>query len=241
MEVTAALPLPNDSISFPPASRALQRLLRLKPVFAIHGARSEWRPALEAYVGQQFERAYGAKISEFLPDLISMQCNDHFSAVAGIRAARDGRLFVEQYIDDPIEQRLSRVTGTPVRRSAVVEIGNLSATHRGATLLFFVLQAAVLHAAGYEWAVFCATGQVGKITSKLNIAMHELAAADPARLGPAADSWGRYYDTRPTVIAADVQATYDSLIRSPLPAAAIAFFGETITELARSLKARSGQ
>ena len=69
MDATATLPLAAEGIGFPSATKALSRLLRLKPTFSHHGIHSPQRPALEAYIGQQFERAHDATVTEFLPEL----------------------------------------------------------------------------------------------------------------------------------------------------------------------------
>jgi hypothetical protein len=223
------------------ATKALARLLRLLPEFSVHDTRSPQRVELETYVGQQFERAYAAQINAFLPQLISMRCQDRISAVAGVRHAADGELFAEQYIDDPIEKVTSRLSPVDVERGDIVEIGNLSGTHRGATLLFFVILSASLHQAGVKWTVFAATKQVEKTTRKLGFVSANLGAARADRLNADASQWGRYYDTQPTVVATDVAATVAKLRRSPLPAAVLAYFDTTICELGQAIRAQTSQ
>ena len=225
----------------PTARNALNRLLWPKPFFALHNVYSPQRPALEAYIAQQFDRAYGATVTEFLPELFAMQCQGRFSAAAGIRPAHHGDLFAEKYLDAPVEQVLGEFSPTIVSRADIVEIGNLVSTHRGACQLFFTLHATMLHEAGFKWIVFAATDQVEKIINKLNFVTSNLGAADPARLGKDATRWGRYYDTNPTLLAADVPATVAKLRQSPLTAAVITFFSDTISELAQSIGSRDLQ
>jgi len=241
MDTSIAFPQPTVARRMPAARKALHRLLRLKPSFALHRSYSPQRPELEAYIQQQFEQAYDARITEFLPTLSSMQCQGRISAVAGIRTAHGHDLFVERYLDEPVEQVLGRLTSTRITRPDVIEIGNLSATHRGATLLFFTLQVTMLHEAGFKWAVFAAPDQVTRIAGRLDFVTLDLGPADPARLGAEAAHWGRYYDTRPAVHAVDIAATVARLRQSPLPAAVIAFFSDTISELARSKRIRPRQ
>jgi hypothetical protein len=241
MQAIQALRLQNPQSGLHTARNALNRLLRPKPVFALHNVHSPQRRALEAYIGQQFECAYGATITEYLPQLFSMQCQGRFSAVAGIRTALDGDLFVEKYLDEPVEQLLSQLSPTIISRSNIVEIGNLVSTHRGACQLFFTLHATVLYEAGFTWGVFAATDQVERIIRKLNFATFDLGGADPARLGQDAAQWGHYYDTSPTVRAVDLAATVARFRRSPLSAAVITFFSDTIAELARSIRIRAFQ
>ena len=241
MQATSALRLHTAQPRLPAARNALNRLLQPKPFFALHNRCSPRRREVEAYIVEQFDCAYGAKITEFLPELFAMQCQGRFSAVAGVRPALDGGLFVEKYLDEPVEQILNPLSPTLVSRSDIVEIGNLVSTHRGACQLFFTLHAAMLYEAGFKWAVFAATDQVEKIVNKLNFVTFSLGAADPACLGEDAARWGRYYDRRPTVLAADVAATVARLRQSPLSAAAITFFGDTIAELARLMRIRAFQ
>ena len=241
MQATPALRLHTGQPRLPSAKNALNRLLRPKPFFALHNIHSPQRRALETYVAQQFDCAYGATITEFLPELVSMQCQGRFSAVAGIRPALDGDLFIEQYLDEPVERELSRLLQTVVSRSDIVEIGNLVSTHRGACQLFFTLHATVLHEAGFKWATFAATDQVQKIVDKLNFVTVDLGVADPACLGEDVTRWGQYYDTSPTVRAADLAATVARFRQSPLTAAVITLFSDTIAELARSIKIRPFQ
>jgi hypothetical protein len=236
MEATTTLSLQPAGLEIPAAKKALNRLLRLKPAFSFNNPYSPQRPALETYIGQQFASTYDAKITEFLPILSSMECHGNISAVAGIRPARETDLFIEQYLDAPIEVILSQLNQTSIDRSSIVEIGNLSATHRGATLLFFVVQIAMLHEAGIKWDVFAATNQVETIMSKLNFVSLELGPADPARLGDDAKNWGSYYDTQPTILATDITATMENLRQSPLTAAVLMLFKDTITQLAQSLR-----
>jgi hypothetical protein len=241
MQATSALRLQTAQPRLPAARNALNRLLRPRPSFVLHNPDSPQRREVEMYIAEQFDRAYGAKITEFLPELFTMQCQGRFSAVAGIRPAPDVDLFVEQYLDEPVEQILSQISPSLISRADIVEIGNLVSTHRGACQLFFTLHAAILHEAGIKWAVFTATDQVAKIINKLNFVTFNLGAADPAHLGEDAARWGRYYDRRPTVLAADVSATVARLRRSPLSGTAIMFFADMIAELARLMRIRAFQ
>lgn len=235
MEASLAVSLQNDGLRLPAVGTALNRLLTPKPIFSLHDVDSPQRAELEAYITRQFGCAYGATITEYLPQLFSMRCQGRVSAVAGIRVAAKGELFVERYLDDPVEQVLNRFSQTFVVRQNVVEIGNLVATHRGVSQLFLILHATVLYEAGIKWAVFSATDGVAAIIDKLNFVTVNLGLADPECLGEDADQWGRYYDTRPTVLAADIVATVAGFRQSPLPAAVIRIFGGTITELAQSV------
>jgi hypothetical protein len=86
------------------------------------------------------------------------------AARLGMRpAASAPELFLEQYLDRPVEQEIAARANCPVGRDGIVEICNLAADQRGASRHLFVLLTAVLAAASYRWIVFTATPQVEKL------------------------------------------------------------------------------
>ena len=80
----------------------------------------------EAFVADKFQAAWQSRVTSFMPWLLSMHCLGSCSAVAGIRKAAWERLFLERYLDESIEAGLREATGTAIKRSAIVEIGNLA-------------------------------------------------------------------------------------------------------------------
>jgi hypothetical protein len=161
------------------------------------------RQSIEQFIANGFAEAYGANVSHFMPDLLAVSARGEWQAVLGIRGGQNSQLFVEQYLDADICTVLSEV-GVACQRSDVVEIGNLYAANRQFTLLLFVVLAYALHQLGYRQLVCCATTQVQNLLSRHGLALTQLAAGDPARLGDAAASWGTYYQTHPQVCRLDL-------------------------------------
>jgi hypothetical protein len=171
----------------------------------LHGPASSGRPALESFIRQVYDATYGARISAFLPLLLELRNDSGGRAVLGIRPARSRQqLFLEQYLDRPIEQEIAAAANCPVGRDGIVEIGNLAADQRGASQHLFTVLAAVLAAANFRWMVFTATPQVEKLIERLHYSPKALRRVDPARLGPQIKDWGRYYDTNPRVVYCDL-------------------------------------
>lgn len=186
-------------------SRSLSQLLGPGPQLSLHGRQSADRQRVETYVARQFQSVYGASINEFMPLFLSLGCNDQLSAVTGIRPVEEQPLFLEQYLDQPIEKEVVRVFETPANRLSVVEIGNLAATHRGSSQLLFVLLAATLHRAGFRWITFTATPQVRKTINRLGFELRIIDEAKPERLEQnVLKQWGSYYHTNPLVVAGDL-------------------------------------
>ena len=106
--------------------------LHLQPVRAGDVGRAD----LEAYVRTRFAAKHGAAVRTFMPTLIAFRDRQgELRGVAGIRGADESPLYLEQYLDRPIEERLTAsLRSSPVdrggvravRRDEIVEVGNLA-------------------------------------------------------------------------------------------------------------------
>ena len=106
--------------------------LQLQPVRAGETGRGE----LEAYVRERFAAKHGAEIRTFMPTLVSFRDRQgDLRGVAGLRGAEESRLYLEPYLDRPIErvlteclsaQPVDRGGSRVVRRDEIVEVGNLA-------------------------------------------------------------------------------------------------------------------
>lgn len=138
-----ALPLLVESANpAPGSSPAPVASPKAADIVFVHGARQMTtafcelhdpsRATLEGFIKTIFKRAYGAEIKQFMPRLMSLTDQDcGLLAVCGLRQANSGPLFLEHYMDQPVENLLSERTGLPIRREAIVEIGNLAVAEPG--------------------------------------------------------------------------------------------------------------
>lgn len=220
------------------AEKSLRRLLTPRPVFSVCEPFSTGRTEAESFIASEFKRAYGARVTLFMPRLLAMRCGGRIRGVAGMRAAPGSALLTEQYLDCPAEEALYRLTGRSVPRGDIVEIGNLAATRNGASQLIFVIMASAASQAGFRYALFTATDRVARMVTKMKLDVLPLGSATPDRLGADAAAWGNYYATSPTVIAVDVQRAAERLGSSLVPGAVMQVFAATSAELARTLRAR---
>jgi hypothetical protein len=163
------------------------------------------RASLERFIAERFASQYGARIDHFLPILLSLDLAGGPGAIAGLRPASQSALFLENYLDVPVEQAVSRSFRQPVDRAQVIEIGNLVSLLPGAAKMLFSVLPLLLDAAGVRWVTCTATPQVQAILGKLGFESTKICNADPATLGDQVDAWGTYYDSRPSVIAGDVR------------------------------------
>ena len=167
------------------------------------------RAEAENYIADIFRSHYKAEVSSFSPNLMLVESGDRIAAAAGWRCAADEPLFLETYLDTPIEQAISKLAGRPVERSKIVEVGNLAADRRGGSIDVILTLAAHLDRLGFEWVVFTATNDLISIFRRLGLPPLALAPADPERLGDEATAWGSYYSTNPIVVAGRIRLALD--------------------------------
>lgn len=170
------------------------------PRFALHDAGDPARAEVEDFIARVFAERYGARVTHFAPWLVSLREGSTLVAAAGYRRATQS-LFVERYLDAPVETLIARAVGTAPSRSGIFEVGHLAACRagEGRRLILRLAQ----HFAGQEvdWVVSTLTEELRHLFTRLGFAPMALAAADPARLGEAARDWGRYYEHHPLVLA----------------------------------------
>ena len=171
------------------------------------------RAQAEAFIGDIFRRHYGATVRSFAPNLMLLEDNERITAAAGWRCAGEDRLFLETYLDEPIEAAVARLAGQPVKREAIVEVGNLAADRPGGSVDVILNLARHLDRLGYEWVAFTATSELIGIFRRLGLPPLALAPADPERLGADAADWGSYYDSRPIVVAGRIALALEMVKR----------------------------
>jgi hypothetical protein len=162
------------------------------------------RPDLERFIADRFAHAYGARITSFAEHLIGLRTGGGWSAAIGYTAAGRAPLFVEQYLDQPIEATLAERLGVSVERSQIVEVGNLAATRPGAARRLIVRMTALLHRRGHTWVVFTSTRSLLNSFARFDLAPIVLAPADAGRLPDGGAAWGSYYATAPQVMAGSI-------------------------------------
>jgi len=195
------------------------------------------RAELEAGISRKFEAEYSAHLHSFLPHLLSLRSGGELGAVVGIRAAAESPLFLEQYLDAPVEQAVARAYRTPIDRDQIVEIGNLAGNVPGLAYLLFAALAQVLSNAGYRWVVCTATPQVEAMLARLRFSSQTICAADPTRLSDGAADWGNYYASQPRVIVGDAESAATRVSANREMAALVQPFRDTILGMADRLRA----
>jgi hypothetical protein len=167
------------------------------------------------FIRNRFLKDYDARLSHLMPLLFSLRdAEDQIVAAFGLREAATSRLFMECYLDQPVEQRIAALAGRPVARDGIVEVGNLAARPGGARSMIAVLTAH-LYESGFEWVTFTGVATLRSAFHRLGLQPMELARATPDRLTAAERAaWGRYFEGRPVVMAGNVSQGYHALARA---------------------------
>lgn len=78
---------------------------------------------IKAFISDVFYRFYKAKIKVGFPHLLSVIGLDKtiFAAV-GFRVAAESELFLEQYLDEKVEEVVSKVVGEKISRSELLKL-----------------------------------------------------------------------------------------------------------------------
>lgn len=158
------------------------------------------------FTQKHYQRRFGCTLKHFMPSSFSYCQGSRLMAVAGFRSAGEETLFLEQYLDLPVEEALTEKLESPGKRESIVEIGGLAAESRGAAFNLMTALAPALLEMGFITAVCTVNKPVRNCLDRLGIEHVCLGIADPSRLQEGDDGWGTYYESEPAVLAGDIRA-----------------------------------
>jgi len=158
------------------------------------------RADVERMISTVYLARYNARVTSF-PDRLCASFNPEGEVVcaAGVRNSDTG-FFSEVYLENPIEKEIARKARMPVLRSSVLEVTTLAATRPGYMLPLVDFIVSSGQSTGKRWGFFTATRPLRCALRRLNLGLIELASAYPSRLSYP-ETWGRYYETAPSVCA----------------------------------------
>lgn len=178
---------------------------------------------VEHFIAAIYRARFDAQLTTFLPHLVAYRDTEgQLLAAVGLRCAAEGPLFVERYLDEPIEHALSREQGAALSRDRITEAGNFAARTPGGARELIVQLAWLLRAAHMEWVTFVATRQLRNAFDRLQLAPVELAIARAERMDEQGRQWGTYYDTQPRVMCGNLLQGVDFLPGAGAPSTQVA-------------------
>lgn len=150
-------------------------------------------------VARRYDSVHGASPQSGFVEMLHILKGDMARAVLGYRRAREEALFLEAYLDAPVEQCLTRALGRPVARDSVIELGSLAAVDGFAMVSLWATAANDL-GDDCEIAVATLTAPLRRMFARMGVPLYRLAPASIDRVADP-ERWGRYYDSDPIVCA----------------------------------------
>jgi len=199
-----ALPIPPARSTFgrriasPSGGSSRSQAVRLHPTG------DPWRTTVERFIADVYLRAYGARIPGFAPMLVSIADDHGIVAAAGWRSASDP-LYLERYLDAPIDACIARSSGgMPPERARIAEVGHLAAIRAGEGRRLMVRLGLHLASIGYRWVASTATPGVRATFERAGVHGIVLGPATREAAGADGEAWGSYYASGPSVIAGEL-------------------------------------
>lgn len=187
-----------------------------RPALRLHPRGDAGRAEVEQFIRAVYAERFGATLRHFAPCLVSLRdADDRIVAAAGYRFAGAQPLFLERYLDEPVEAALARHAGATPQREGIVEVGHLAADRAGEGRRLILLLGPHLATLGVQWVVSTLTEELRHLFVRLGVTPLALGAADPARLGDDGRDWGDYYAHRPVVLAGHLPLALRILARRP--------------------------
>ena len=173
--------------------------------------------ALQAYIQAAYSHEFDARIPHFLPCLLGLYRADGILVGAcGLKLASTEHLYLEQYLDHPIEAAIETRLGVRPRRDRIVEVGNLACSEPGNARLMFAALCRLLCDNDLDYVVFTGTAKLRNSFHRLHLTPVELAPAQADKVGDDASAWGAYYHCQPKVMVGDLGQGRQALTQGSL-------------------------
>jgi hypothetical protein len=176
------------------------------------------RTEVEAFISQRFAASFGSRVEAFMPRLFSLRNREgDICGAFGLRSANQ-KLFLEQYLDTPVNRTIAACTGRQVERRSIVEVGHFSGRFPGVVRAMIGLLTERLHHEGFAWVVFTGTANLRNAFTRMGLSPIDIQAATVDRL-PAEEraAWGQYYEHAPRVLIGNIQEGYRAIHRQASP------------------------
>lgn len=168
--------------------------------FSVVEPDSAERASLEARIRSGFGMHFDACIAGFMPRFAFYRHARGATGVIGIRCAADEPLFLESYLNTPVESVIAAATGAHAGRDRIAEVGQFVVDDRDIVTSFFRDLVPFLVDNGYDWVCFTGTDRIRALLARVGFRGLPIARAEVGRVRNTGDRWGRYYEFDPVVV-----------------------------------------
>lgn len=173
--------------------------------------------ALQAYIQAAYTREFNALIPHFLPSLLGLyRADGALVGACGLNHASEGALYLEQYLEQPIEAAINTRLGVRPARNRIIEVGNLACSEPGNARLMLAALCRLLCDNALDYVVFTGTARLRNSFARLQLNPVALAPAEAHQVGADAYAWGEYYRCQPKVMVGDINQGREVLAQSSL-------------------------
>lgn len=185
----------------------------------LSGRGSVWWEESAELVKKVYENTFGARVEVNPEQFLSyLERNEETGreevlACTGLTPAEGGPLFLEKYLDVPVEELIVADGQAVTGRHEIVQLGSVASVRATAGAELFKALTVVLWGVGCRYAVMTSTQRSLALQKRLGIVFNPIGEADPARLGPEElENWGTFYDQRPLVVYAVIAEQTQSFV-----------------------------
>ena len=173
--------------------------------------------ALQTYIQSAYTLEFNARIPHFLPCLLGLYRADGVLVGAcGLKQASGERLYLEQYLEQPVEAAIETCLGVRPARNRIIEVGNFACSQPGNARLTFAALCRLLCDNALDYVVFTGTAKLRNSFTRLRLNPVELAPAQAHQVGDDASAWGEYYRCQPRVMVGDINQGREVLAQNSL-------------------------
>jgi hypothetical protein len=152
-------------------------------------------------IEETYQSAFSVRIETHYPRLVGVfNSEGALNAAAGWRSAHEDALFIEHYLDEPIELILARRLKKAIARREVAEIGSFATRGAGGAAQLCGALALRMHEEGVRYAVATATRRLRRAFHAFGFGAHELAPAHQARMPDCGRGWDGYFAHDPALV-----------------------------------------
>lgn len=162
-------------------------------------------PDILPFVQARYQAVHDARIARLLPAQFTLRtAAGELVATAGFRFADAEPLFLEHYLESPVEQAVAEHLHRPVSRSDIVELGNLAAVG-GHTHTLILAMMRYLSGTPCRYVTFTLILPVRATFRRMGLPLTTLADAR-IECVPDPEAWGDYYAMHPKVMVGELSA-----------------------------------
>lgn len=200
---------------------------------------SHRRTEVEEFSRNIYRKFYGAELIAFPKEFIAITYKTKgLMSCLGMNYAENSPLFLEQYLDAPIEEELTAITGSNVKREEIVEIGTLAVRSRSTCRMIISALAGLLVKRRKKYLVFTAVKTLRNTLSHLEVPFTTMTTASAERVKDNS-RWGNYYYDAPQVIFVDIDSCTSALKKLMHNASSAVAVGKDPKKTARNIKTNS--